>query len=178
MPFQRFRAGWTRARPGRMLTRMQDLSSEDRRHLDAADGWLGLGNLHEARAELDQITATEQSHPDVLQLRWNVTATAGAWADSLDIAMRLTRLAPDRHLGSLHLALSLCNLGRFEDAIPVLEQAIARFGERPEFSLTLGSCYAKRGDMVRARQNVERAVELAEQKEALDRLGGQTSANS
>ena len=76
-----------------MLTRMQDLSSEDRRHLDAADGWLGLGNLHEAGAELDQITATEQSHPDVLQLRWNVTATAGAWADSLDIALRLTPFA-------------------------------------------------------------------------------------
>jgi predicted Zn-dependent protease len=161
-----------------MLTRMQDLSSEDRRHLDAADGWLGLGNLHEARVELNQITATEQSHPDVLQLRWNVTAKAGAWAGCLDIALRLTRLAPDRHLGWLHLALSLCNLGRFEDAIPVLEQAIARFGERPEFALTLGSCYAKRGDMVRAKQNVERAVELAEQKDALDRLGGQAAADS
>jgi predicted Zn-dependent protease len=158
---------------------MQDLTPEDRRHLDAADGWLSLGNLHEARAELDQITATEQSHPDVLQLRWNVTATAGAsWADCVDIALRLTRLAPDRHLGSLPLALRLCNLGRFEDAIPVLEKAIERFGERPVFALILASCYASRGDMVRARQNVERAVELAEQKEALNRLGGQTPADS
>jgi predicted Zn-dependent protease len=161
-----------------MLSLMQDLSSEDRRHLDAADGWLRFGDLHEAGSELDQITVTEQSHPEVLQLRWNVNAKAGAWADCLDIALSLTRLAPDRHLGSLHLALSLCNLGRFEAAIPVLEQAISRFGERPEFALTLASCYAKRGDIVRARRNVERAVELAEQKEALDRLGGQKAANS
>ena len=156
---------------------MQDLTPEERRHLDAADGWLGLGDLDEARAELDQISSTGQSHPDALHLRWNVSATAGAWVDCLDIALSLTRLAPDRHMGSLHVALSLCNLDRFEDAIPVLEKAIERFGERPEFALTLASCYAKRGDMARATQNMERAVELAEQKEALDRLGGQSSAN-
>jgi predicted Zn-dependent protease len=156
----------------------QTLSTEDRRHLDAADGCLRLDDLDEARAELDQIDSTRHSHPDVLQLRWNVTAKTGAWVDCLEIASRLTRLAPERHLGWLHLALSLCNLGRFEEAIPVLEKAIGRFGEKPEFALTLGSCYAKRGDMVRAKRNLDRAVELAERMEASKRLGGQTSAQS
>jgi len=53
---------------------MSDLSFTDIRHLEAAQGWLGLGNWREAKVELDTILGELQSHPNVLQVRWAIHA--------------------------------------------------------------------------------------------------------
>ncbi|MDB6112704.1 MAG: hypothetical protein JWR69_4454 [Pedosphaera sp.] len=47
---------------------MNPLAPPDSQHLKAAQGWLELGIHVEANAELDKITATLRSHPDVLEL--------------------------------------------------------------------------------------------------------------
>jgi hypothetical protein len=47
---------------------VKELEPHDKRHLDAAQGWLGLGNWREANEELEQITPERRAHPDVLAL--------------------------------------------------------------------------------------------------------------
>ncbi len=48
---------------------MNALSPADHHHLQAAEGWLGLGCPLEAGQELEQITPPLQAHPAVLALR-------------------------------------------------------------------------------------------------------------
>ena len=43
-------------------------------HLEAAQGWLELGNHEEANEELELIDAPLRSHPDVLEARWGIYA--------------------------------------------------------------------------------------------------------
>jgi uncharacterized protein HemY len=52
------------------------LQPPDSLHLQAAEGWIGLGDYRAATEELEQITATNRAHPDVLQLRWRISADA------------------------------------------------------------------------------------------------------
>lgn len=57
----------------------------DTHHLAAAQGWLQLGNHVEANEELEQIAPSLRSHPDVLELRWQIYAKAEKWDACLDI---------------------------------------------------------------------------------------------
>ena len=41
------------------------LGIDDRRHLDAAEGWAGLGDYKEAQNELQSISPARQVHPEV-----------------------------------------------------------------------------------------------------------------
>ena len=45
---------------------MKPLPLQDQRHLDAGQGWLGLGNWDEANEELEQITPELKAHHAVL----------------------------------------------------------------------------------------------------------------
>ena len=51
---------------------MQKLEPPETHHVSAAIGWLGLGNVAEAKAELRQLYAAWQNHPDVLEIRWEI----------------------------------------------------------------------------------------------------------
>jgi hypothetical protein len=55
---------------------MKPLEPPDSHYLQAAQGWLELGNPTEANEELQKITAPNRGHPDVLQLRWQIYAQA------------------------------------------------------------------------------------------------------
>jgi len=48
-------------------------------HLEAAQGWLDLGNPIEANQELEKITPIKRAHPDVLQMRVLVYLQARKW---------------------------------------------------------------------------------------------------
>src|SRR5262245_17621253 len=75
---------------------MQDLSRTDKLHLQAAVGWLELGNWSEADAELECITPSLREHPDVLAVRWQIYARAKKWEACVDIAEAIINLDPSR----------------------------------------------------------------------------------
>ena len=75
---------------------MKPLQHPDTLHLQAAQGWLELGNHLEANEELEKVTASLRGHPDVLELRWQIYAHAKKWDACVDIATAITKLAPDR----------------------------------------------------------------------------------
>ena len=95
---------------------MVDLSPQDQQHLQAADGWLGLGNWHEANEELERISPALRSHPDVLFIRWHVYANAKSWTLAAEVANTLSKLFPDNPFGVIHLAYALHEMKRTKEA--------------------------------------------------------------
>ena len=51
---------------------MKDLPLPDQRFLNAAEGWLGLGDHLAANEELENITPQFRAHPLVLEVRYQI----------------------------------------------------------------------------------------------------------
>jgi hypothetical protein len=71
---------------------MTNLQHPDTLHLQAARGWLELGNHLEANEELEKITASLRAHPEVLEVRWRIYAKAEKWEGAFEIALTLPQL--------------------------------------------------------------------------------------
>jgi tetratricopeptide (TPR) repeat protein len=122
---------------------MQELEPPDTHYLAAVIGWLGLGSLDDAKAELDLIPPARQNHPDVLEVRWVICAQEKRWEESLQIARQLLYSAPDRSSGWLHQAYALRRVrdGGVKQAWTALLPAFDKFPKEPTISYNL-SCYA------------------------------------
>ena len=55
------------------------LEPPDNFHLEAAKGWLDLGDHVLANGELEKITPNLRAHPDVLDVPWQIYAKAEKW---------------------------------------------------------------------------------------------------
>ena len=122
---------------------MQRLEPPDTHHLSAALGWLGLGNLTEAKAELDKIDATHQKNPDVLEVHWDICALEQRWEEGLQVARALVEAAPKRSSGWLHQAYALRRVpdGSVKKAWQALLPAFDKFPKVAMISFNL-ACYA------------------------------------
>jgi predicted Zn-dependent protease len=107
---------------------MTSLEPADHHRVQAADGWLRLGDLAQAEAELAALAPAVQEHPEVLQIRWTLASRREDWRECLRLADRLIHLAPERRFGWLHLALSLHKLGRTAEGYDRLLAAADQFG--------------------------------------------------
>jgi hypothetical protein len=122
---------------------VQRLGPPDSHHLDAAIGWLGLGNVNEARAELDLISTAHKNHPAVLEVRWTICAHEKHWTAALDIALTELVVAPNDASGWLHRAYALRRVpdGGLPKAWDALLPAAEKFPKEPVIAYNL-SCYA------------------------------------
>jgi hypothetical protein len=78
---------------------MKSLSHEDKHHLDAAEGWLGLGDHLSANEELEQITRELRAHPRALGVRLEINWAAKNWEAVVRIASDLATLKPNNAHG-------------------------------------------------------------------------------
>jgi Flp pilus assembly protein TadD len=143
---------------------MQPLEPPDIHYLSAAVGWLGLSNSSEARAELAQISAGHQNHPDVLEARWLICAEEGLWEEGLQAARGLLHHAPDRASGWLHQAYALRRVrnGSVKQAWDALRPAFDKFPRDLTIPYNL-SCYAcQMQQLEAARIWLKRAVALGD----------------
>ena len=120
---------------------MKELEFHDRRHLTAAEGWLGLGNQIEAFEELEQISPQLRVHPDVLELRWQIYAKEKKWEACVDITRAIAKLVPSHPHGWIHLAYSLHELKRTKEARDVLIPIVDKFPKEYLMRYNL-ACYA------------------------------------
>src|SRR2546422_524547 len=77
-----------------MLEQTGELGPEDRRHLDMANWWVGLGYFKDASDELNKINRLVRAHPDVLCVRWKVYSSAGRWELAAETARALSERTP------------------------------------------------------------------------------------
>jgi predicted Zn-dependent protease len=142
---------------------MNKLEPPDTHYFLAAIGWLELGNVVEARAELAQISAARQEHPDVLELRWSLAAEQKRWEEALEVARALLRRAPKRSSGWLHQAYALRRVpdGGVQKAWEALLPAFGKFPKEATIPFNL-SCYAcQLGQLEAARDWLARAVAVS-----------------
>ena len=91
----------------KQLGRMTNLQHPDTLHLQAAVGWLELGDHLEANEELEKITASLRAHPDVLMVRWLIYAKAEQWEGAFEIARALVEMVPEFPTGWIYQAEAL-----------------------------------------------------------------------
>ena len=139
---------------------MRPLDYPDRHFVLAAEGWLELGDSAEAARELRRLSKAGEAHPDALDLRWRLYAMKGQWDAALAIARAVTTAAPDRPSGYIHQSYCLHELARTEEAWELLLATAEKFPKESIIPYNL-ACYAcQLGDLVVARDWLQRAVKL------------------
>lgn len=111
--------------------------------LSAAQGWMELGDLVEARAELDRIPARLQSHPQVLDVRWEICAVEKNWTAALETARKYLQVDPQSLSAWIHQAFAVRRApgGGLQVAWDALFPAMEKFPEEPLIPYNL-ACYA------------------------------------
>jgi tetratricopeptide (TPR) repeat protein len=134
---------------------MEALMPPHSHFLSAAEGWLGLGDAAEARAELARIEDSLQEHPAVMDVRWAIYAHEKDWHGALALARKLVKKFPKNPSGWLHQAYALRRVpeGGLPAAWHFLMPALERFPEVSIIPYNL-ACYA-----CQMRQ-LEKAMEL------------------
>lgn len=146
----------------KMKPAMQELEPPDTHYLSAAVGWIELGNLGEAEADLNRISAANQCHPDALEVRWIILAETKRWDAALGTARALLKMAPNRSSGWLHQAYALRRVaeGGLKPAWDALLPAWKKFPKEPTIPYNL-SCYAcQMNELDEARGWFQRALLL------------------
>lgn len=140
------------------------LSHLDALHLRAAQGWLELGNLIEATEELDNITPLLRAHPDVLEVRWQISIKAKQWEMAEEISGALVQTLPQdpnawrAHANTFYFA------GRYQEAYEIAKAKAQVFPKDWPLHYDL-ACYCCRLENVKeARSWFLKAVYLGDAK--------------
>src|SRR5262245_50851821 len=138
------------------------MERSDRLHLQAAEGWLELGNHLEADKELDEITPQFRVHPDVLEVRWGIYAHAKKWDVCVQIADAIIKLAPDRQEARINRSFALHELKRTQAAFDQLLPMAEKFPKVWTIPYNL-SCYcAQLGQLEECKEWFKKAMTIDE----------------
>lgn len=151
--------------------RVQPIQPPDSHHLSATLGWLGLGAVADARAELAKVSEENQDHPATLEVRWVLSAHEKDWRTALEIARRELAFAPADASGWLHRAYALRRVtgGGLPRAWDALLPAAEQFPDEPviAFNLACYACQMQQPDL--AKEWLQRAI-TAGKKEAIKKM--------
>jgi len=129
-----------------------------RKHLDYAQGYLGLNLLAEAKAELALIRDEDRNDPEVLALQLEFAMASSTWARVITLARTLTKTRPADERPWVAWAYALREKQRITEARDVLlrgEPLIQRPSALVDYNL---ACYfALLDDLPEARRRLKRA---------------------
>jgi predicted Zn-dependent protease len=131
------------------------------RALLAAQGYLELGMVEEALAELTSVYDELRDDPDIIELRLHILMQGRRWAEALTTAEELLRKKPNAVPGYIHGAFALHELGRTAEARDLLLKGPGDLRKDPTFHYNIGCYEAVLG-------NRESALESLNQSFALD----------
>ena len=149
------------------MTKLAQLQHPDPMHLEAAAGWIQLGDYNSANDELEKIRAEWRTHPDVLDLRWLIYSHHKQWDACLDIASAIVKIASDRVWGWVHKAYALRRAtgGGIEKAKPVLLEAAKLFPDDDIIQYNLACYCAQLGQLNAAQEHLDKSYELGDAKQ-------------
>jgi tetratricopeptide (TPR) repeat protein len=128
--------------------------------LSHARGYLGLGLLEEAAAELAALPADEADSLEALSLRALVLQAQQQWILLQPVAAALVGRQPEEAGWWITWAYATRRVDSLASAEAILRDAEIRHPDEPAIQFNLG-CYAcQRGDLAEARRRVDRAVAL------------------
>ena len=149
------------------MTKLAQLQHPDPMHLEAAAGWIQLGDYNSANDELEKIRAEWRAHPDVLDLRWLIYSHHEQWDACLDIASAIVKIASDRVWGWVHKAYALRRAtgGGIEKAKPVLLEAAKLFPDDDIIQYNLACYCAQLGQLDAAQEHLDKSYEIGDAKQ-------------
>jgi Tfp pilus assembly protein PilF len=128
--------------------------------LSHAQGYLGLGMVAEAAAELDRIPTPERDAVEVLALRMAVLQEQQDWPALRTVAGEFVRRVPTEPAAWVTWAYATRRAESIDAAQKILLDAERLHPAEPTIQFNLG-CYAcQRGDLAEARRRVDRAIAL------------------
>lgn len=131
-----------------------------KRRLSHAQGYLELGMLAEAAAELDRITGPEAQSTEVCAVRLALLHEQQNWPAVRDLARELVQRTPAEAAAWVTWAYATRRAETLAAAEKILLEAEQHHPREPTIQFNLG-CYAcQRGDLETARRRVARAIAL------------------
>jgi tetratricopeptide (TPR) repeat protein len=144
-----------------MEPEFKPLEPPARFHVNAAAGWLGLGDVVSARDELDQIAPDLQTHPIVLMAKCQIYMAAKEWESLIQTAASLIRDFPALHEAWVNRSYALHELKRTHEAFDALLPAAAMFPKIWVVPYNLACYCAQTGRLREALDWVNQAIDLA-----------------
>jgi predicted Zn-dependent protease len=130
----------------------------DNHHLDAAIGWLTLGNAAEARTDFERLAPKHRELPEALAFEWQLLATERRWPDAADVADRWVKASPDTPEAWIQRSFALHENRHTQDAWEKLLPAVKRFPRISTIPYNL-ACYAcQLGHLDTARRWLRRSM--------------------
>lgn len=133
----------------------------DKFHVDAASGWIGLGDLDSAREELQQVTPEIRNHPAVLIVQSDLLFAEENWEPLLPVAETLLRQFPKLEFLWINRSYALHELKRTQEAFDALLPAAKKFPKRWLIRYNLACYCSQLGVLDEARQWLQKAIALA-----------------
>jgi tetratricopeptide (TPR) repeat protein len=141
------------------------LKPPDSHHLNAAIGWLELGDHIAANEELEKIAPELRVYPSVLKTRWSIYAKAKKWDVCIDLAVAIKNLAPEDSFGWTRHSYALHELKRTQEAYDNLAPVQDRFPKKWMVPYNLACYAAQLGKIKEAAQFLEKAMEIGDKDE-------------
>jgi Flp pilus assembly protein TadD len=130
------------------------------RRISFAQGYLALGMVAEAAAELEHLSAIDAERPEALAVRLAVLHEQEKWTEVRDLSRELVRRSPAQAALWVSWAYATRRADSLEAAEKILREAAEQHPVEPTIQFNLG-CYAcLRGDLAAARAHVDRAIAL------------------
>lgn len=130
------------------------------RHLNAAQGYLGLGMPMDAWNELEEVPAEFRSAREVLLMRVAVCQAMGKWEMMAEVCRFLAKHEPDEPVHVLDLAFAVRRHESPSAAAAILEAARPRFPTQPLMAYNLACYYAVEGRTEEAKPLLAEAFRL------------------
>jgi tetratricopeptide (TPR) repeat protein len=140
---------------------MPSLEPPDNHFLDAATGWLMLGNAVESWREFEQIRPEARNHPAAVEFLWHYFAHEKRWLEAADVAGMLVAACPDEPSAWIHRSFALHELRRTQEAFDLLLPAAKRFPKETTVPYNLACYTCQLGDLPTARRWFQRVLTLA-----------------
>jgi hypothetical protein len=148
-----------------MRIKERTMNADDRRHIEAASGWVGLGLYAEAVSELEWVSGESKFCPESLEVCWRIYAHYGRWGECLNIGKELVAKAPDDAMNHIFLCEALHRLNRTEEAYFTLRGVLEQFDDCITCFYNLASYASRLGWNVVAKCWLETTFKLSEDSE-------------
>jgi predicted Zn-dependent protease len=143
---------------------IKPLDAPDSFHVQAAEGWLGLGDVESASNELKEISQAERTHPAVLSVRYQIYAQTKQWDEAVAVAHDLVKMLPDRPFAWISLAYATRRKtgGSIPEAKGILLGTEPKFPGHYLFPYNLACYCSQLGEMKQAEQWLKKAAAIDE----------------
>ena len=138
------------------------LEPPDTHYLNAATGWLMLGDVGEARSEFNQIRLALRTHPEVLDFEWRLLSREQRWLAAADVGERLVQACPGDANAWVHRSYALHELRRTREAFEQLLPAAGRFPTEMIIPYNLACYTCQLGDLAAAQRWLARSLAFSE----------------